>query len=201
MNNTPGALIKNISAAFEASPAEALDRKWLQTAVEEIKKVYDLEKKNDNPFSLPLPWETKAEIKALKKAQTILAKGSDKENNKPLIEGLEQKIARLSTRLLWTKKPRGHQINFVLDASVYSLAELIKAKTGAYDWKLLSDLISKHLKEMSPHQALKAHKRFGALHKDKEKYRLAVIANAKFLITKEGVKQKIKEIQESRIPQ
>lgn len=195
MENVPN---KNISRPFRARAAEGLDRKWLEAAVDDIKKIYALGKQNENPFSLPLPWETKADIKALRRAQRVLAKGHDKQSNKPLIEALEQKIARLSTRLSWTA-PRGRQMDYVLDMCVFCLAESIKVKTGSFHWGLIADVISERLgKDMSANRALKAHRRVEKLSKDKANLTRLIAANTKFLITKNEVEQKIKESATSR---
>jgi hypothetical protein len=187
MNNENGAAIENIPASFEGRLIET---------IKEINRAYERGKQNENPFSLPLRWETEAKIKLLKKAKAILDERNGTEKYRLGIEAIEQKCADLSTRLSWTKKPKGVQIDFVLGFWVYRLAELIKGETGQYDWPMLANLLAKHLEgrdDISRNTVLKLHRRFSELLKNKEKYRRAVIANAKFLTTKEEVARNIAE--------
>jgi len=200
MNKHCDAPIENTSEPFTAPTAKTFDRRRLVEAVEDLAKVYEQGKRNDNPLSLRLPFETVADIKVLRKAQTLLARWPNKEKNKELIDGLEREIISLETILSLTKKPKGPQIDIVFDAAICQLDKYITDTTGAHDWAMLADVITKHLKPVTRNQLLKAYKRVQDLLADKEKFKRVRILNAKYSITKDDVERTIKESRSRTIP-
>src|SRR5439155_24152424 len=72
-------------------------------------------------------------------------------------------------------KPRGPAMNYMIDHSVWSLAEKIKDKTGKPNWRWIADLISEYLSvEMDAKKALKAYNRYDRLRGDYKRFAQAV---------------------------
>ena len=85
------------------------------------------------------------------------------------------------TLAFWLNKaPRGYQMNYMLDYDVWCLAEKIKEKTGTPNWEQVAELLSEYLpiETMAANQALKAHRRFAELRKDKERFFRVTISNS-----------------------
>ena len=72
-------------------------------------------------------------------------------------------------------------MNYQLDYSAWCLGEKIKKKTRRYNWELVAELLTEYLPidVMSANQALKAHRRFEHLQKDREK--LLQVTHADFV--------------------
>jgi hypothetical protein len=102
------------------------------------------------------------------------------QRQKVLIDGLRREQDKISTKLNHATPPKGNQMNYMLDYSIYWLAQNIKAKTDKhkYNWELVADLISEYLPvEVDANQALKAHKRFDRLLHDPDAFMKVSTAN------------------------
>jgi hypothetical protein len=115
--------------------------------------------------------ELQAECEETRNIRKVLAR------RRLAILTLRRERRRLSTT--WLARPRGNQMNWALGCCVWNLAERVKKETEQYNWELVAEMLSEYLpiKAMSANQALKAHRRYSLLLKDRKKWMKVIQLN------------------------
>jgi hypothetical protein len=172
--------LKHIAAAKSpATKVKGLDVVWLRTYMETLRRAYLLRVEQDavlKKLDKRTPEKIAAYIKALKRAELEVRKcagGSPRRHR--LLRDLRQEIEASSL----IPSPKGRQLNYRLAYSVYWLAENIKKQTGQPCWELVAEQISEYLPvpTIGANDALKLHRRFGDLLKDRSKFRKVIMSN------------------------